>query len=562
VNWSLAGVTEKKTLLLEAFLLLVLTLGLRLIELGHPPYIDELQHILAARSLLSDGSLSINGGEPYVRATLFTYMVAGLFTIFGESLQVARLPSVLAGTALLVVLFLWVRAIGGRAAGWLATVPAAIQPNGIFLAQLSRFYTLQVLFFLLGTIAVYQLVAPPGTLTSRARWRFALAALTCFVLALYFQITCAVGIAAVMIWATILVAPTAWRWLRTQRHAGWILAGGFAFVLLAAVLAVASGVVAEAVSSFGYVDRWAADQRGNVRFYHWLLLDQYPSAWTLFPVVFLVAAAGHLRMATLCAIIFGLAFVFHSVAAWKHDRYIAYAMPMFFALIGLAAAQALPALRRAAESVVARLAGASTRPMVVRLGAAVLLAGCVFFIVIGNGAFPTAVRMLAPASPDDMASRPFRGQSDWGSASAQLLPIADTVAVVVASSDMKSIYYLGRVDFILEAQRLFIEGRWWPEFTIDEKVARPSISTPESLRRITECVPSGLIIAEYGQWRQPWGIPAPMADYLEKNTEQILKSDRWRLRAFRWSQPVAATRPDCLRHPAAGASADTSSGTQ
>ena len=68
----------------------------RLIGLHHTPYVDELNHVMAAHSLLERGTLELApGGEPYTRARLFTYLVAALFRVFGESLAVARMPAVM-----------------------------------------------------------------------------------------------------------------------------------------------------------------------------------------------------------------------------------------------------------------------------------------------------------------------------------------------------------------------------------------------------------------------------------------------------------------------------------
>ena len=45
----------------------------RLIGLHHTPYVDELNHVMAAHSLLARGSLElVPGGEPYTRARIFT----------------------------------------------------------------------------------------------------------------------------------------------------------------------------------------------------------------------------------------------------------------------------------------------------------------------------------------------------------------------------------------------------------------------------------------------------------------------------------------------------------
>src|ERR1700712_2542715 len=95
----------------------------RLVGLHHTPYVDELNHVMAAHSLLARGTLELTpGGDPYTRARSFTYLIAALFRVFGESLAVARTPAVLAGAALVTVLFVWVRSVAGRSAAWIAAM--------------------------------------------------------------------------------------------------------------------------------------------------------------------------------------------------------------------------------------------------------------------------------------------------------------------------------------------------------------------------------------------------------------------------------------------------------
>src|ERR1700712_590095 len=112
-----------------------IALATRLIGLHHTPYVDELNHVMAAHSLLAHGTLELDpGGEPYTRARLFTYFVAALFRVFGASLVVARLPAVLAGAALVGVLFVWVRRVAGSGAAWVAAMLFCFQPQSIYLS--------------------------------------------------------------------------------------------------------------------------------------------------------------------------------------------------------------------------------------------------------------------------------------------------------------------------------------------------------------------------------------------------------------------------------------------
>src|SRR5690606_35034555 len=183
LSWDLAFLTA-------------LALIVRLIQLDHTVQVDELNHIFAARSLLEDGTLQIgDDGGLYTRAWDFTYVVAAAFALLGESVVVARIPAMLAGTALVAVLFAWTRSVAGRGAAWLAALFLCFDPTAIFLSQFNRFYTIHALLFLLGAIAVFSLCTQPAS--PRRRIGLGLAALAAFALAYHLQVTTMVGVAGV-----------------------------------------------------------------------------------------------------------------------------------------------------------------------------------------------------------------------------------------------------------------------------------------------------------------------------------------------------------------------------
>ena len=69
-------------------LLLMLAAGLLYtINLDRLPHPDELHHAIAARGLLEHGSPAIAEGV-YTRTLLHTWMVAGAYALFGDSLAV------------------------------------------------------------------------------------------------------------------------------------------------------------------------------------------------------------------------------------------------------------------------------------------------------------------------------------------------------------------------------------------------------------------------------------------------------------------------------------------
>jgi 4-amino-4-deoxy-L-arabinose transferase-like glycosyltransferase len=102
-----------------------------IILLGHgisePPLLDwdEATYAQVARESLARGSfldLTWNG-EPYLKKPpLLFWLIAGSFSLFGESEFAARLPSVIFGTGTVLLLYAFARPVAGRAGATLAAL--------------------------------------------------------------------------------------------------------------------------------------------------------------------------------------------------------------------------------------------------------------------------------------------------------------------------------------------------------------------------------------------------------------------------------------------------------
>ncbi|MFH1679294.1 MAG: glycosyltransferase family 39 protein [Candidatus Eisenbacteria bacterium] len=519
-------------LAIEAAFVGLIALAGRLPAIDHAPYVDELNHVLAARSFLEDGTMRVaDGAAAYERAWLFTRLVAEFFRLFGESLVVARLPAVIAGAAIVVLLFLWVRSFAGRLSAWIAALLLCFSPGALFLSQLCRFYSFQALFFLAGALCVLRLSSRP---LSRPRTLAAVVgAGVFFSLALHLHKLSVVGVGAVGLWAVLALVP----WALRARGRSRLILVAVSLAALASLLAGAPQVLSRARlywAMFNQVDIWAAGDRGNLRYYHWLFLEQYATIWALFPVFSLLAIRVRRREAGFCLAVFGLAFAVQSLAAWKSERYLFYAMPFFFAIVGVGLGEAIPWLLSAFEDAV-RSAGLFVRRAAAARACAVVLAlFAAAFAVAGSGAFSFASRMVAGSDAHWPFERTYRGEPDWRAAARHLRDAREEGAVLVGSSDLKALYYFGRLDYALSYDLRGDSRRVSPEFAPHWKTLVPVVSEPESLRRIVDSHPSGLVVVEKKQIRKSWGVPAPAADFLEQNLEEVPLPPEWRLRAFRW----------------------------
>jgi predicted membrane-bound mannosyltransferase len=520
----------------------------RLIGLHHTPYVDELNHVMAAHSLLEHGTLQLaGGGEPYTRARLFTYLVAALFRVFGESLAVARMPAVVAGAALVAALFVWVRSVAGRGAAWTAAMLLCFQPQSLYLSQLARFYTIQTLCFFVGAICVYHVV----TLRELPRRRAVLlcvSALLLFLLALHFQVITIVGVAAVFAWA---LGDRIHSWRRAATRAplrrAHIVGAAAAVILVIAVVALAirGGAVTRGLALFSYVDLWAEANRHDVRYYHDIFLDQYATIWTLFPLLVLLAIYRNGRAALFCLVVFAMAFIAHSLAAWKAERYLFSVMPMFFALAGIGIAEGARRVRPPIEEALDWMTGDALSHRARQLATVLLFAFVAAFALAGNGATSYAIKMMRVRDADWQLALLYRGQPDWDAAQSALAPAVDSAAVVISTSELKSLYYLHRLDVLLSVDYLGDPRHPRAQFSMFPKLGKPVVSTAESLDVLRACFPTGLIVSERGQWRTPWSIQPAVADYIESTLEPVKLPVSSRLLAFRWRTPIADSAANC-----------------
>lgn len=146
--------SERALLVLLGFIL-ALALGLRLRDLSLASGtldIDEARLTLVARGVLEHGWPVLPSGKVYTRGILQSGLMAASLAVVGPLDLAARLPSVLAGLLLVVVLYLYGRSLAGPLAGLAAAFLAA---TSVPLVAWSREAWLYALFLLLWMAALY-----------------------------------------------------------------------------------------------------------------------------------------------------------------------------------------------------------------------------------------------------------------------------------------------------------------------------------------------------------------------------------------------------------------------
>jgi 4-amino-4-deoxy-L-arabinose transferase-like glycosyltransferase len=153
------------------------------------------------------------------------YGLLGLFALFGDDPAWLRLPALIAGCALIPVMFLFAREVGGEVCAIVAAGLVTLSPGAIGVSQVARPYSLQALVLCL-TLWCLSICLRRG----ETKWLLLLAVLSCLSLLVHYSsLQVLAGAAAVSV-------GIAWRqsdrphWVRLGlAHVPWVLCFGLLY---------------------------------------------------------------------------------------------------------------------------------------------------------------------------------------------------------------------------------------------------------------------------------------------------------------------------------------------
>ena len=504
----------------QVFLVLVLAIAIRILSIdqgvGSLQY-DEFYHLLAAESWLHDGSFRIAEGY-YPRAGVFTWLVAQSIALAPNNILVARLPAIIAGGLLVASVFAWTRRFGNCAA-WTAALLLCFENVSVESSQIVRFYSLHALAFWIGSIALYESVYGQRS----RRIASACVALAAFALALHLQIVTLIGIAALGAWLSLDWTVAAPKHRRPQRAAAVVLLA--AAILLIIWLLRDLPAIADVLANYRWSATWAAADRNNWLFYYRKFAVDYGILLYLLPVAAIVAAGRTPRPALFCLTIFIVTLAVHSGAGMKDRHYVTYVLPFFFILWGLAAAPLVAVMRGHARQVavqlrVPRLAEAALTWAVIGVA---LASSATYFRTVG------AVSNVLTGAARDTVIR----SSPWVAALPELRSLVADASVFVVGDDTRALYFIGGYDLMLNRT---MRDDYAPdrEFATDPRTGGATIATAPSMRLVIECYPSGLIVVQRGDWREPNHVTNDVADIIETLATRVPLRSTDFLHVYRW----------------------------
>ncbi len=124
-----------------------------------PPFLDEYSSMLTGLSILRTGGIPrLPSGVLYPSGSLFSYLEAAFFGLFGFGDFIARLPSLLCATLTLPLFYIITRRLFNRRAALFGILFLALTPEAVVWGGRARMYALLQLLVLLMVYAFYRAV--------------------------------------------------------------------------------------------------------------------------------------------------------------------------------------------------------------------------------------------------------------------------------------------------------------------------------------------------------------------------------------------------------------------
>lgn len=139
--------------------LIIVGFFLRIEDLGIQSFwLDEAISSIAAVSFLEKGSPILNSGLLYERGILNTFLIASSFKIFGVNEFAARIPSVLFGTLMILLVYIIGSKWGNQRVGIIVAVLVAFSVWEIAWSRQARMYQQLQFFYILSLFLFYSFI--------------------------------------------------------------------------------------------------------------------------------------------------------------------------------------------------------------------------------------------------------------------------------------------------------------------------------------------------------------------------------------------------------------------
>jgi hypothetical protein len=499
-----ARVSDPWRVLIVAAALFVVALAVRLLLAEQQPvWTDELYHLLAAKSLSQGQGFHVYEGQ-YTRDPLFTWIISLVSPYFSWNLLLPRLPAALAGALQVALVFAWLRGRSGWVAGLAAALFLCFSELAVQQSAYVRFYSFHALFFWLAATSAYDLFDAPDL---ARRLRIGAVGLVGALVSLHLQPTTIFGLGAIAIWAIGMYVRSGA--VSKQTNVVLITLAALSVAAFAGVALMRPRLITHAIWEFSHSEQWNQKASRDLLYYAKYVVKQYPLLALGALPAFLLAYRQKPSLATLCLSIVTISGAALSVAGMKSTRYFLFALPFFFTIcaLGLSAAWR-PFVGRPPAG-----AGETKRRLWLMLAGLAVAAG-----LAANPGFFSTLASSAGGLQRAAAARSlmFSAASDepWQSRRAEVAAALAGRSVILTTEEFRTLRYFGAFDIALVPMNKGENGA--QEFLVDTRTGRPHVSTPQNVRLIYDCYPTGALILTSDVWPATFELNAGIRSFLDQ----------------------------------------------
>ena len=434
----------------RAFILLVIAYGvfLNFNRLGEDSFfIDELYHVYAANSYNENGQFNLPSGEEYTVAKVYTYLVAMIFTIMGVSEYSARLPSLIIGLNLTLMIGFITTKLFNKTIGLFVVLLLLFSPLQIYYNQECRMYTALQFVFFVHILLIYFIFKklPYNEITLRMSHSFKntlqyigfiFAILLSGVVCLYLHTIYILLIPGLITYLLIIAIEKIF--LKNKLgHLFYIVFPFFILALIGLTLLIGQKFLTEVYNAFLYLPKWSAKNAESIHYYLTVLrCNSSPILFFLIPIGMVVVVYRFNKVGLYFVIIFSVPFMLLSILPVKAPRYILFIYPMAMIFIAAVFNELINILTKIiTEKRVVKFKKIFEHTLIVLL--------C--FLIFANYQYEKIIKWnFLPVKPD------------WKKVGETLKNKIEKNDLVISDNPIATLYYLGRADFSLDESLLDI----------------------------------------------------------------------------------------------------------
>jgi hypothetical protein len=348
------------------------------------------------------------------------------------------------------------------------------------------------------------------------------------------QVTTLIGVVGLASWGLAVTSPAVWAWFKGQQAAI-----RFAYIFAIAIAAMIAYLRAapSLVESYLFSPLWNSETHAG--YYFIFFRNQLGAFWSLLPLAIITSLLVKPRQAFFFACVFSVAFLLHTFAGMRAERYLFYAMPFFATIWAIAITDVFRRLQRRMATELSSRNYPGAHVISAKALSNAILAALIVCAVLMTPASETTARMVLN-KPSHTPTYWHYHPTSWNSAKSTIEALVDGSDVFLTSQAYHAIYYIGDFDVEVSANGPTEIDAANDRIMIDHRTGRRVIDDSIALREIVACNDSGVLVVHRRGWRHFSSVNDDVADFVEAHMNRVEVPREWGMRIYKWGEADSA----------------------